>query len=69
MFGIDQEERKYKDCQDGHRIAGACAGRARKWKFLCLFGRLSLNSLSLCAITVREEPNLHVNPTSEMSQT
>ena len=40
-----------------------------EWKFLCLFGRVSLNSLSVCASTVREEPNLHVNPTSEMSQT
>ena len=38
-----------------------------EWKFLCLFRRLSLNSLRVCAITVREDPNLHVN--SEMSQT
>ena len=34
-------------------------------EILCLFGRLSLDSLSVCAITVREEPNLHVSPTSE----
>ena len=39
------------------------------WKFSAFFGRLSLNSLSVCAITVREEPNLHVSPTSETSQT
>ena len=36
---------------------------------LCLVGRLSLNSLSVCAITVRVEPDLHVSPTSETSQT
>ena len=29
--------------------------------FSAFFVRLSLNSLSVCAITVREEPNLHVN--------
>ena len=39
------------------------------WKFSAFLGRLSLNSLSVCAMTVREEPNLHVRPTSEMSQT
>ena len=39
------------------------------WKFSAFFVRLSLNSLSVCAITVRVERNLHVNPTSEMSQT
>ena len=35
--------------------------RTKEWKFLCLLGRLSLNSPSVCAITVREEPNLHLN--------
>ena len=38
-------------------------------EILCLVGRLSLNSLIVCAITVREEPKLHVSPTSETSQT
>ena len=36
---------------------------------LCLFGRLSLNSPSVCAVTVREEPKFAREPTSEMSQT
>ena len=30
-------------------------------EFFCLFGRLSLNSLSVRAITVREESKLHVD--------
>ena len=38
-------------------------------EILCFVGRLSLNSLIVCAITVREEPKLHVSPTSETSQT
>ena len=49
------------------RFQTALQPRLRKWisgkfvEIVCLFGRLSLNSLSVCAITVREEPNLHVN--------
>ena len=38
-----------------------------KWKIraiLCLVGRLSLNSLSVRAITVRVEPDLHVCPSA-----
>ena len=37
--------------------------------FSASFGRLSLNSLSVCVRLQFEEPNLHVNPTSEMLQT
>ena len=33
----------------------------REWKFLCLFGRLSLDSLSVFVRLQFEEPNLHVN--------
>ena len=54
------------------RVRASHRATQRSGKFVdivCLFGRLSLNSLSVCAITVREQPNLHVSPTSEMSQT
>ena len=34
-----------------------------------LLGGLALNSLIVCTITVRQEPNLHLSPTSETSQT
>ena len=52
--------------------AGVGIDPDRSGKFveiLCLVGRLSLNSLSVRAITVREEPNLDVSPASETSQT
>ena len=47
-------------------LLAAGANGAIRWsgkfvEILCLVGWLSLNSLSICAITVRVEPDLHVS--------
>ena len=56
-------------CLPRDRVS-SCASRSGIFvEIICLVGRLSLNSLIVCAITVREEPKLHVSPTSETSQT
>ena len=62
MVGMDQ-----KDSNSSDEVQSKRSGIFVE--ILCLVGRLSLNSLIVCAITVREEPNLHVSPTSETSQT